>query len=327
MGKHESTKDSCDTAPSDDACDALSPPGDVARAADTPMMALASVEMTKLDAAKIDLATLETPKIESPSIAAAALETAAIEPQNPESLSLDAPGITAVGLDRPAADVLIPPPVDAMTAEIPRADAGSRSHRFPLLAASLVLAASLGAMVGGLVSTSLLVRSTPAPVVVAAKSGIEEVQALKEQVVQVRVDVAALKASIEAGHRNANTQLTKIGERVERIDRTQAEPVAKLTKAIEGFDRRVDSSSARETTGSIAPPQPIPGQPAKQPGVIEGWVLRDVQRGTALIEGRMGLVEVDAGDVVPGLGRVDAIRKQDGRWVVVTPKGLIVPPR
>jgi hypothetical protein len=27
---------------------------------------------------------------------------------------------------------------------------------------------------------------------------------------------------------------------------------------------------------------------------------------------------------VPGLGRVDAIRKQDGRWVVVTSKGLVV---
>jgi hypothetical protein len=28
--------------------------------------------------------------------------------------------------------------------------------------------------------------------------------------------------------------------------------------------------------------------------------------------------------MVPGVGRVDAIRRQDGRWVVVTPKGLIV---
>ena len=33
---------------------------------------------------------------------------------------------------------------------------------------------------------------------------------------------------------------------------------------------------------------------------------------------------VDKGDVVPGLGRIEAFRKQDGRWVVVTPKGLIV---
>jgi hypothetical protein len=56
-------------------------------------------------------------------------------------------------------------------------------------------------------------------------------------------------------------------------------------------------------------------------------VVRDVRRGTALIEGRMGLVEVEQGDVVPGLGRVDAIRRQDGRWVVVTARGLIMPPR
>ena len=44
----------------------------------------------------------------------------------------------------------------------------------------------------------------------------------------------------------------------------------------------------------------------------------------ALIEGRQGMFEVFAGDPVPGLGRVDAIRRQDGRWVVVTTKGLIV---
>jgi hypothetical protein len=57
---------------------------------------------------------------------------------------------------------------------------------------------------------------------------------------------------------------------------------------------------------------------------VDNWVLRDVSHGSALIEGRTGLYEVFAGDPVPGLGRVEAIRKQDGRWVVVTPKGLIV---
>ena len=53
-------------------------------------------------------------------------------------------------------------------------------------------------------------------------------------------------------------------------------------------------------------------------------MLRDVGRGVALIEGRRGIYEVYAGDPIPGLGRVDAIRKQDGRWVVITSKGLIV---
>jgi hypothetical protein len=74
----------------------------------------------------------------------------------------------------------------------------------------------------------------------------------------------------------------------------------------------------------------VPAQSAAAPPVVgrlpvvDGWVLRDVGRGGALIEGRQGLYEVYAGDPVPGLGKVDAIRKQDGRWVVVTSKGLVV---
>ena len=54
--------------------------------------------------------------------------------------------------------------------------------------------------------------------------------------------------------------------------------------------------------------------------------MRDVRRGTALLESRkLGLVEVDQGDVVPGLGRIESIRKQDGHWIVVTAKGVILP--
>jgi hypothetical protein len=57
---------------------------------------------------------------------------------------------------------------------------------------------------------------------------------------------------------------------------------------------------------------------------VEGWELRDVAYGGALIASRRGVYEVYPGDAVRGLGRVEAIRKQDGRWVVVTSKGLIV---
>jgi hypothetical protein len=72
-------------------------------------------------------------------------------------------------------------------------------------------------------------------------------------------------------------------------------------------------------TGSIAPPQAIAGGPGK----VDGWVVRDVHRGVAFLEGRAGTIEVEQGDLVPGLGRIDAIRKQDGRWIVVTSKGVI----
>ena len=84
---------------------------------------------------------------------------------------------------------------------------------------------------------------------------------------------------------------------------------------------------AKEVTGSIAPPATTRAAPPKvevgRLPIVENWVLRDVGHGGALIEGRQGIYEVYPGDPVPGLGRVDAVRRQDGRWVVVTSKGLI----
>ncbi len=74
-------------------------------------------------------------------------------------------------------------------------------------------------------------------------------------------------------------------------------------------------------TGSIAPA--AAAKPAG-PGVVEGWVLRKAYRGAALVEGRYGIIEIEPGDNLPGVGRVEEIKRQDGRWVVVTPKGLIV---
>jgi hypothetical protein len=99
------------------------------------------------------------------------------------------------------------------------------------------------------------------------------------------------------------------------------------------------SSTAKEATGSIgstpaqqtaaastAPkidPKDVKTEVGRLP-TLDDWVLRDVAYGGALIGGRRGVYEVYAGDFIPGLGRVDAIRRQDGHWVVVTSRGLIV---
>ena len=190
-----------------------------------------------------------------------------------------------------------------------------------MLAACLALAAALGGMVGALTAFSLA-RPQTAPVITAGKISSEEIQTLKENVVQARVDLAALKASVDAGNRGASTQFTKIAERIERMERNAAEPAARLNKAVESIERiaRAEgAASLKDVTASIAPREAA----AAKPSSLEGWVLRDVYRGTAFLEGRNGIIEVEQGDLVPGLGRIDAIRKQDGRWVVVTSKGTI----
>jgi hypothetical protein len=291
---------------------------------DPPKLAMPKVDMSKLDMPAIqtpkiesDAPTLEIPKIEVPKLKLATIEAPRIAPEIDELKPASEHAAADAGADEAVPE---PPP-----AQPPQPTAPIVS-RFTLLAASLALAAALGGMVGTLGALGLA-RPNPAPVVAVARTGVEEFQALKENVVQARVELAALKASIETGNRNAGAQLTKIGERIERVERLQSEPAAKLSKAVDTLDRlaRAEGLSSKDVTGSVAPPQAIAGQVGK---AIDGWVVRDVRRGTAFIEGRMGVIEVDQGDIVPGIGRVDAIRKQpDGRWVVVTTRGNIMSAR
>ena len=93
-------------------------------------------------------------------------------------------------------------------------------------------------------------------------------------------------------------------------------------------DKKIKTKSAPENAAQSEKKNTF-GAEASKPDVgrlptVEGWILRDVANGVALIENRRGTYEVYAGDPIPGLGRVDAIRRQDGHWVVVTSKGLIV---
>ena len=68
---------------------------------------------------------------------------------------------------------------------------------------------------------------------------------------------------------------------------------------------------------------------------MAGTVVLDLKRmnrilevseddGYALVEGRGEVYEVMPGDPVPGLGRIEQIRREGGRWVVVTQRGIVV---
>ena len=344
MGMHETITDGHSLSGGDAAAPVLENDAGV-----SPKMALAPADLTP----KVDAPKAEAPKAEAPEIEAHKTEAPAIETIKPDLPKIGAPASdpprieipkTAAGT-RKLATVEAPhiapdmdePKPSAQQAEVGAGDAGGepvaegtgpRVSRFTLLAASLALAAALGGMAGALAAYGLA-RPGPLPVVAAGRTNLDEIQALKENVVQARVELAALKVSIDSANRNATAQFTRIGERIERIERIQAEPTTKLNKAVEMLDRMArgdGGAQPKEATGSVAPSPPAhangPNQPPPKSGV-EGWVVRDVHRGTALIEGRMGIIEVEQGDLVPGLGRVDAIRKQDGRWVVVTSRGLI----
>ena len=78
--------------------------------------------------------------------------------------------------------------------------------------------------------------------------------------------------------------------------------------------------AAADTTGSVTTVEKQQGKPP----VLDGWKLRDFYAGRAVIENRNGeLYEVGPGSNLPGLGKVEAVKREDGRVVVVTPKGII----
>jgi hypothetical protein len=215
-------------------------------------------------------------------------------------------------------------------------------RRVAALAAVIALAAVAGA-IGGALATAGFGHFAGGETKVAGS------RALEDTISRLDTEVAALRTSFEQASKHSASQLGKTSDRLDKVEKAQVEPAAKLAKLSETVEKLRTASAVapavapvaaaaaapvapKESTGSIQTANAGPAQvplPAPKPEMarlptVEGWVLRDVGNGSALIEGRQGVFEVYAGDPIPGLGRIDAIRKQDGRWVVVTSKGLIV---
>ena len=209
----------------------------------------------------------------------------------------------------------------------------TRKSRFPLLAATLALAAALGGAAGAVGIAALLNLATASTATPPAREAVVDAEPIKALIAQLTSDIGALRATLEQSGKVTAAQFGKVAERLERAERAQAEPVAKLAKigeTVERLERRAPTPTppaAAEVTGSINPAHPPVPEPKPKPTIIDEYVVRKVFDGVALVEGRRGIIEVEPGSTLPGAGRVEEIRRQDGRWVVVTNKGLIVPPR
>jgi hypothetical protein len=219
---------------------------------------------------------------------------------------------------------------DGPQSEATQASGMFGKRRLAALAAGVALAVLTGAIGGALATVGLRHFAGDD----AATSGN---RAFEASIARLDADIAALKASVEQTAKLGMSQFSKVGDRLDKVERAQAEPAVKLARLSEAVDKlrslQTASPSAaaapvagKDVTGSIAPAAPATAPKAEVARLpaVEGWVLRNVGNGAALIENRLGLYEVYAGDSIPGLGRIDAIRRQDGRWVVVTGKGLIV---
>ena len=201
--------------------------------------------------------------------------------------------------------------------------APSNARRYLSMAAIVALAALVGA-IGGSAATFGIAHylSDDDASLLAAN----QYRATQSAVAKLASDVATLKTSTAAHAAKIDDRIGKVEKlenRIAKVEKAQAEPAAKLDKLSEA----VEKLRAAEATGSISKPAtaaPSPAPAVNRLPIVNGWTLLGVGHGSATVEGRDGVFEVFAGDPLPGVGRVDAIRRQDGRWVVVTIRGLIV---
>jgi hypothetical protein len=287
------------------------------------------------EAPKADAPKVEVTKVEAIEAVAPQAEAPRVEALKAEALKVEA---AKAGAPRSPGKVLTMPADNRnwhgggagseMKSEPSQRPFGGR--RISAMAAVVVLAVMAGALGGALTTANLPHFAGEA---ITGGAGLEAA------VARIDADILALKASVEHTSQLGLAQYNKTTDHLDKVEKAQAEPLAKLARLSEAVDKlraaavapapvAAVPAAAKEVTGSIAPPAPAPA-PAPKVEVarlptVEGWRLLDIANGSALIEGRRGMFEVYAGDPVPGLGKVEAIRKQDGHWVVVTSKGLIV---
>jgi hypothetical protein len=229
----------------------------------------------------------------------------------PTPHSIAEPIVTEVPATEPAIA-----PVAVEAAELPprtwpRFTIRPRHKRYGVLAASVTFAAALGAVIGALASGG---ASTPAKPEVAA---VEQNKAMQQSIAKLNKEIAALKTNLDQASKAAHTQIAKISDRLEH--------------------------QAAEITGSIAAPQtvaaapmaelvplPRPAQrlavesPSAHMPVVASWTIHDIRRGYVFVENRGEVYQAQLGAPLPGLGTVQSIKRQDGRWIVLTPRGIIV---
>ncbi len=244
----------------------------------------------------------ELPAVESPPLSPAS-EIATTPPAAAEPSAVEVPAIEASIEPAPVKTAELPPRI------WPRFTIRPRHKRYGMLAASVTFAAALGTVIGALASGGF---SAPAKPEVAA---IEQNKAMQQSIAKLNKEIAALKTNLDQANKAAHTQIAKISDRLEH--------------------------QAAEITGSIAAPKTVAAAPMAEPvplprpaqrlaaesphiPVVTGWTIHDFRNGYVFVANHGEVYQAQLGAPLPGLGPVQSIKRQDGRWMVLTPRGIIV---
>lgn len=176
----------------------------------------------------------------------------------------------------------------------------------------------------------------PAQSNVAANTEIrnlrETVAQLRKQVSGVSENLDGLRTAVDQSSKATNDRFGRFGENLDRIERVSSSSTVKLDKLALAQAQApapaavasqppsqtmpmMASVTAPEITGSVPPSVPRK--------VVKGWSVRQAYEGIAILQGPNGVIEAMLGQQVPGLGRIEEIKNENGRLVVESSGGVI----
>ena len=273
---------------------------------------------------KSELPAVESPPLLPPVEPVTATETRKTDPVPEPEIAAKRDEIKA---EPPAAETPAAAKSGAtILAFLPQLRLRPRHRHYAQLAASIVIALGLGGAIGAFAFGGSSRTDVAA---------LQERKALRQSVEHLNKQVAALKGDLTKASKLA-TEKTAALEKANKValdkstSKTAHNQIAKLTD-------RFENGANGDITGSIPPPQaaPVPmPRPAphiaateSRPTILQDWTIHDARGGYIFVRGHGEIYQVIPGAPLPGLGTVQAIKRENGAWVVVTTRGLIVASR
>jgi hypothetical protein len=136
---------------------------------------------------------------------------------------------------------------------------------------------------------------------------------------RLQIPNAIIPTLVSAGNRETSANIAAP---------TLSQPSAEVPRQTRGRSTEVPrhTLATRASVRELESPVKLVPTPDTKPTTIEGWTLRDVTNGTAVLEGPNGTWRVARGDTVPGLGKVESIFRWGNRLIVATSSGLVSTP-
>lgn len=172
----------------------------------------------------------------------------------------------------------------------------------------------------------------PAQSSVAANTEIrnlrETVAQLRKQVSGVSENLDGLRTAVDQSSKATNDRFGRFAENLDRIERVSSSSTVKLDKLAQAQAQAPVTVAAQPQTmpvmASVAAPEVTGSVPPSAPRkVVKGWSVRQAYEGIAILQGPNGVIEAVLGQQVPGLGRIEEIRNENGRLVVESSGGVI----